>query len=237
MTSYIEKNLPIGFLSQLAEQESWRKEVYRPVYYIHKWWAKRLGSVFRGIILAACAKEESDIQGDFYKSTNFSNITIFDPFMGSGVAVGEAIKLGCKAIGRDINPVSATIVKASLSQYNPNDVECVFRDIERNVKKRVKSYFKSKLENGSIVDVLYYFWVKIIDCPICEKQIELFKSRIFSKNAVPKKDKSARSMCPQCSSINHTVYNNTSTTCQTCDHNYDPQKGNINKGKVICPNC
>jgi hypothetical protein len=99
MTAYIEKDFPIGFLSQLAEQESWRKEVYRPVYYIHKWWAKRLGSVFRGIILAACAKEESDIQGDFYKAINFSDITIFDPFMGSGVAVGEAIKLGCKVIG------------------------------------------------------------------------------------------------------------------------------------------
>lgn len=237
MTAYIEKDFPIGFLSQLAEQESWRKEVYRPVYYIHKWWAKRLGSVFRGIILAACAKEESDIQENFYKSINFSNITIFDPFMGSGVAVGEAIKLGCKAIGRDINPVSATIVKASLSQYNPNEVESVFSDIERNVKKRIKSYFKSKLEDGSTVDVLYYFWVKIIDCPNCEKQIELFKTRIFSKNAVPKKDKAARSICPQCSSINHTVYNSTSTTCQSCDHNYDPQKGNISNGKVICPSC
>ena len=237
MTAYIEKDFPIGFLSQLAEQESWRKEVYRPVYYIHKWWAKRLGSVFRGIILAACTKEGSGIQENFYKSINFSNITIFDPFMGSGVAVGEAIKLGCKTIGRDINPVSAAIVKASLSQYNPNEVESVFDDIERNVKKRITSYFKSKLEDGSTVDVLYYFWVKIIDCPNCEKQIDLFKTRIFSKNAVPKKDKAARSICPQCSSINHTVYNDTSTTCQFCDYNYDPQKGNIRNGKVICPGC
>jgi len=237
MTSYIEKDFPIGFLSRLAEQESWRKEVYRPVYYIHKWWAKRLGSVFRGIVLAACAEENSNIQEIFYKPINFSDITIFDPFMGSGVAVGEAVKLGCKAIGRDINPVSATIVKASLSQYNPDEVENIFSNIERKVKKRIKSYFKSKLQNGSIVDVLYYFWVKIIDCPVCEKQIELFKSRIFSKNAVPKKDKSARSICPQCSSINHTVYNSTSTTCQTCELNYNPQKGNITNGKVICPNC
>jgi len=237
MTSYIEKDFPIGFLSQLAEQESWRKEVYRPVYYIHKWWAKRLGSVFRGIVLAACTEEKSDILGDYYKPIDFSDITIFDPFMGSGVAVGEAIKLGCKAIGRDINPVSATIVQASLSQYNPNKVERLFIDIERKTKERVKSYFKSRLKNGSTVDVLYYFWVKIVACPNCEKQIDLFKSRIFSKNAVPRKDKSARYICPQCSAINNTVYNSTSTTCQACNLNYNPQKGNIIKGKVICPHC
>ena len=71
MTAYIEKDFPIGFLSQLAEQESWRKEVYRPVYYIHKWWAKRLGSVFRGIILAACAGENSNIQEIFLNLSTF----------------------------------------------------------------------------------------------------------------------------------------------------------------------
>ena len=44
---------PIEFISELAEMESWRKEVHRPIYHIHKWWAKRLGSVFRGILLSS----------------------------------------------------------------------------------------------------------------------------------------------------------------------------------------
>ena len=44
---------PFEFLSQLAERESWRKEVHRPIYHVHKWWAKRLGSVFRGILLGS----------------------------------------------------------------------------------------------------------------------------------------------------------------------------------------
>ena len=42
---------PFEFLSRLAERESWRKEIHRPIYHVHKWWAKRLGSVFRGILL------------------------------------------------------------------------------------------------------------------------------------------------------------------------------------------
>ena len=35
---------PFEFLSRVAERESWRKELHRPVYHVHKWWAKRLGS-------------------------------------------------------------------------------------------------------------------------------------------------------------------------------------------------
>ena len=50
---------PFEFLSQLAERESWRKEVHRPIYHVHKWWAKRLGSVFRGILLGAKLPEDA----------------------------------------------------------------------------------------------------------------------------------------------------------------------------------
>ena len=49
---------PFEFLSQLAERESWRKEIHRPIYHVHKWWAKRLGSVFRGILLGAMLPED-----------------------------------------------------------------------------------------------------------------------------------------------------------------------------------
>src|SRR5437879_5335058 len=33
---------PFERLSAIAEHESWRKEVFRPVYHMHKWWAQRL---------------------------------------------------------------------------------------------------------------------------------------------------------------------------------------------------
>ena len=41
------KQFPVWEVSEIAERESWRKEVNRPIYHIHKWWAQRLGSVFR----------------------------------------------------------------------------------------------------------------------------------------------------------------------------------------------
>ena len=61
---------PFEFLSQLAERESWRKEIHRPIYHVHKWWAKRLGSVFRGILLGTLLPEEDDLPKAFYKTAS-----------------------------------------------------------------------------------------------------------------------------------------------------------------------
>jgi len=107
----------------LAEQESWRKEIYRPVYYLHKWWARRLGSVFRGIVLGSCLERDADFWAHFYGTNDFGSLTVFDPFMGSGVTVGEALKLGCRVIGRDINPVAYHACRASFAPYELRAVQ------------------------------------------------------------------------------------------------------------------
>src|SRR5437899_8028181 len=65
---------PFEFLSQLAERESWRKEVHRPIYHVHKWWAKRLGSVFRGILIGSTLPPGSDLATAFYKPHRFSDV-------------------------------------------------------------------------------------------------------------------------------------------------------------------
>ena len=54
----IERNFPCAEISALAIHESWRKEICRPIYYIHKWWARRLGSIFRAIILGSLSNTE-----------------------------------------------------------------------------------------------------------------------------------------------------------------------------------
>lgn len=181
MPKLIEKDFPFAELSRIAERESWRKEIYRPVYYLHKWWAKRLGSVFRGILLGACLEDNQNFWERFYQKNSFGNITVFDPFMGSGVTLGEAIKLGCRVIGRDINPVSFLACKASLSRYNLNEIFSTYQNIERQLAPRLLSYFSTQTQTGEEAIVLYYFLVKIVSCPNCENVIELFKTRFFQK--------------------------------------------------------
>jgi putative DNA methylase len=237
MAKLIESNFPFARLSRIAEQESWRKEVYRPVYYLHKWWARRLGTVFRGIILASRLEDTADFWTRFYGSNDFHDTTLFDPFMGSGVTVGEAIKLGCHAIGRDINSVAVTACRTAFTEYDRVAVQETFRKLEATIAPTLLSLFQTRTANGDVATVLYYFMVKILDCPHCNRQIELFKSRIFSANAVPKKDPSARALCPACGMIVHTQYNSESALCTDCNHQFNPQKGPVLGSMVHCPEC
>ena len=47
------------FLSKLAERESWRKEIHRPVYHIHKWWAQRPLAACRAVLFASLVDDPS----------------------------------------------------------------------------------------------------------------------------------------------------------------------------------
>ena len=71
-------------------------------------------------------------------------------------------------------------------------------DIENSVKGNIEQWYTSISKDNDKLLVLYYFWVNTVKCKYCNHEIDLFKSRIFSKNAVPKKDSTARSVCPKC---------------------------------------
>jgi putative DNA methylase len=75
--------------------------------------------------------------------------------MGSGTTVGEAHKLGCRVIGRDINPVSYFIVKNALSTHDISEVRQTFKTIDRDVSHRIKAYYKARTDHYGLVDVLY----------------------------------------------------------------------------------
>ena len=237
MPKLIENDFPYAELSLVAERESWRKEVHRPIYYLHKWWARRLGSVFRGIVLSACLENSENFWDRFYDKNSFDSTVVFDPFMGSGVAVGEAIKLGCKAAGRDINPVAYLACYAAFSRYAATEVHAVYRHLEQTLASKLLSYFQTRTSEGQDATVLYYFLVKVVPCPDCEKAIDLFKTRIFSKNAMPRNDPSARALCPACGAVNATVFKADRVRCSACSSAYNPQQGNIKGAKVHCDGC
>jgi putative DNA methylase len=231
----IERGFPIRQISQLAEHESWRKEVHRPIYHIHKWWAQRLGSVFRAMILGALADLDVDIWEEFYKHHNFAGKVVLDPFMGSGTTLGECAKLGAKPIGIDINPVSTFIVTQSLTRVDINKLERVFTEIEADVRPEVSRYYKTiDPDTGGEIAVLYYFWVKQVTTPRGET-VPLFSSYVFSKDAYLKKKPVAKIVCPSCWSINAGRYDATELVCGSCSYSFNPQSGPVQGQYVTAP--
>lgn len=235
--SAIENGFPFEKLAEVAELESWRKEINRPIYHIHKWWAQRLGSVFRAILIAAARPKDADIMSLFYQKLSLEGLTVFDPFMGSGTTIGEASKLGARAVGRDINPVAVFAVQNALGEYSREEVLRTFCAIEKDLAETLKSFYVALLPDGTKCEALYYFWVKTIPCPVCNQSVDLFSSRIFSAHAYPTKHPEAKALCPACDAINPVNYDSLSVTCRQCGKSYNPQIGNAKGGKATCPVC
>jgi putative DNA methylase len=230
----IEYNFPFLEISKIAKQESWRKEINRPIYHIHKWWAIRLGSVFRGILLGVLLDENQDVMDFYYKKNNFDKKVIFDPFMGSGTTLGETVKLGAKAVGCDINPISTYIVNQAFVNIPESELDKYFSIIERNVKEKIQTFYLTHDPlTGESIPVLYYFWVKILKCPNGE-HVPLFSNYVFSKNAYPKKKPQAQIICPECWSIFQDRYDSTRTICPYCKKEFNPQIGQANGKEIYC---
>jgi putative DNA methylase len=228
---------PFEFLSTVAERESWRKELYRPIYHIHKWWAQRLGSVFRGILLGCLLAESTDLKEAFYQRHDFSEISVFDPFMGSGTTLGEAHKLGCTTLGRDINPVACESVRIALGPMERQQLQNAFVHLSTTVGERIRGLYQSTDARGQQCDVLYYFWVKYVPCPHCNADVELFSTRIIARNAYPDRKPEVQICCPQCGDIFPALNSDSHVHCHTCGLDFDPHLGPADGANATCPFC
>ena len=233
----IEGNFPIEYLSEVAEIESWRKELYRPIYYMHKWWARRLGSVFRAVILGACFDDNSNIMDLLYEPVDLNGLVVFDPFMGSGTTVGEAHKLGCTVIGKDINPVAFRLSKIALSKISRKKLLHQFNLLREQTAEELLELYRSADDNGRVCDVLYYFWVKVLPCPTCKNSVDLFSTYIFARHAYPKKHPQVHIVCPACSHIFPGAYDENCIECPDCNLSFNPHLGNASRAKVLCRHC
>ena len=234
----IETDLfPFDFISRLAERESWRKEIHRPIYHLHKWWAKRLGSVFRGILLGTILAEDCDFAEEFYKTHKISGLTVFDPFMGSGTTIGEAHKLGFTALGRDINPVAVESVRTALGPMDRGALESAFEELSRDVGERIQGIYRSKDSTGRICDVLYFFWVMQVPCVDCRKPVDLFPSWVIARNAYPQRKPEIQILCPSCGDIFPGLYGRKSAICRSCTFKFNPEDGTAKGAKATCSQC
>jgi putative DNA methylase len=237
MRSIEADDYPFEFLSRLAERESWRKEIHRPIYHVHKWWAKRLGSVFRGILLGCTLPKGADLASEFYVTRAPSATTVFDPFMGSGTTIGEAHKLSMIALGRDINPVAVEAVATAFGPMDRQNIIAAFDRLSATVGDKIRALYTSNDSSGRLCDVLYYFWVMQTNCPACAGNVDLFSSYVIARNAYPDRKPEVQILCPSCGNIFQGLHTDRSSTCPACRQRFDPSAGAARGAKAHCQRC
>jgi len=89
----IERDFDVPFVADLALHEKQIQQNYRPIIAVHKWFARRPGTLFRALILSEFG--QGALRELFYRANKLSGVHIADPFMGGGTPLLEANRLGC----------------------------------------------------------------------------------------------------------------------------------------------
>jgi putative DNA methylase len=244
----IETYFPFSKVNEIAYKESNAKRYYRPILTLHKWFARRLGSVFRSILIYASltssiseledhqALGEKNFWDVYLQEHDFHNLIVLDPFMGGGTTIVEAIRLGFKGIiGGDLNPVAWFTVKKELEEVNIDTLQIEFEKLSSKIVSELSKYYKTQCEHClQHADVMYFFWVKEIRCEQCLETIPLFRSYLFAYNRT--NSTLGYILCPKCGAIFQKPIKK-NLQCIKCSYVFDPLSYIVKRGKYYCPHC
>ena len=109
------------------------------MYRLHRYWSKK----------------PSDAVADLVDKWSPDGGIVLDPFCGSGVVLGEAVRLGRRAVGIDINPMAVFISRTMLSPVNLSQMVEAFECVKSRVASTTDALYATtciKCGGHGIVD-------------------------------------------------------------------------------------
>lgn len=213
----------------LALREKQIQQSYRPIIGIHKWFARRPGSVFRSLLLTEFV--DLPLEQSYWQSNSISG-TIADPFMGGGTTVYESLRLGLSVIGCDINPMSYWLVRQAVESCNLEQLRYYGNKIWTNLNEAVGDlYITSCLICRNPATVKYFLWAKEAVCPRCGDDVPLLPG--FQLAAAVRHPRRVF-YCPDCKELTE-VSKDGEPNCRLCSI---PLGGSsVRRGTATCRNC
>lgn len=198
----IEEQFDISFVAGMALREKQIQQNYRPIIAVHKWFARRPGTLFRALILAEFG--DAPLSDLFFESNNFSGRKVVDPFIGGGTPLLEANRTGCDVNGFDINPMAAWIVREEIEHLDIAAYQDAASRFLSRLTDEIGSLYQTNcpLYGDINVPVKYYLWVKVIDCKVCGRDIDLFPGYLVSEDARHPRNVL---VCPDCGELNEVM--------------------------------
>jgi putative DNA methylase len=222
--------LPFGDLVRFATREGRRP---RPIYQIHKWFARRLGCSFRAVLVGAASAPTADFWKAYYETANLQGFTVLDPFVGGGTSVVEAARLGASAIGIDVDPIACAVTTAELTAATLEDLLPTLRSLQESVGKTIAPFHAVKSPDGEQLAAIHYFWVQIVTCPSCKKSGEAHPNYVLAEEAGQKR----WAFCRRCHEPHALRASQQSFTCSSCETKTALDSAPVQNGTYTCPHC
>jgi len=229
----IEYQFDIPFIADLALREKQIQQNHRPIISVHKWFARRPGTLFRGLLLSEFASPP--LRERFYEPQTFKGVRIADPFMGGGIPLIEANRIGCDILGYDINPMAYWIVQREVERVDLDAYRREAKALRQNLEEEIGHLYRTRcLQCGSArAHVKYFLWVKTITCKGCGQDIRLFPGTLVAQNV---RHPTNVFVCPGCGNLTEAEDRKHPGCCTICGNpllTNIPAKGN----RCTCPQC
>ncbi len=251
MTNTWDK-LPLEAIDWFAEREAINRNYYRPIYSLHKWWARRPGTTFRALGLAMLTDDRVHAKDILRENTSgsfdglyfqdqqdkFSDKTVLDPFVGGGTTLFELNRLGAQTIGYELNPVAWWTAKKSIDEADLKSLRAEFEQLLNDVRQELDKYYTTKdPDTGKECEILYSLQTQEVECLSCGESVHLFPRYELGKK---KKTSPAVVYCKNndCDDrieyLDHEI--GETETCSSCGEKFDPSEGTYGYGKFTCSN-
>lgn len=229
----IEKDFDVEFVTSLALREKQIQQNYRPIIAVHKWFARRPGTLFRGLLLSEFV--HGSLRETFYRAHDLATCHVADPFMGGGTPILEANRIGCDVTGFDINPMAWWIVKQEIEHLDLDGYAQAAASLRSALEDEIGHLYRTRcIHCGSDqAHVKYFLWVKVQTCTGCGKEMDLFPGYLLAADARHPKNVF---VCASCGALTETDSREQPGNCQQCGADLLVD-GPAKRGVCTCPQC
>lgn len=222
--------LPVADLARIAMREGIRP---RPAYQAHKWFARRLAITARSLLVAAATPSGERFWPAFYRGDLWRDKTVLDPFVGGGVMLLEARRLGADVRGVDIEPVAAAIARFQTTLRDLPDLREPLQKLIDGVGMQMASYYRVQNEHGEPETLVHAFWVQQMRCRGCRTTFDAHPTFRFAWDQAQSRQWVA---CSGCSQVLERKFEAQSIVC-ACGSKTKPDEGHGSNGSATCPTC
>ncbi|SEH53713.1 Adenine-specific DNA methylase, contains a Zn-ribbon domain [Halopenitus malekzadehii] len=234
----IERGFPIERVNEIAEKEGRAKMHYRPIYTMHKWWARRLGCVFRAISLYTLLDDPEKVE-------------VFEPGKNNETLDGWGDE-------------TETDVASLINRVDMSDPESLWELYPKDVRVKDKKILDPFMGGGTSLVEASRFGAEVVGNDlnpvawfVTKKQLEAGETNVMDLEAAFKQVKEDvadeilqyyKTPCPNGDHKADVMYNFwvKELDCVSCGHtvplfkDYRVAKGryeNDDKYNVLCPDC
>lgn len=223
------ERLPIAELAVLADRESRQPQA---IYKTHKWFARRLGTSMRALVLGLTYEDESAFWENFGGAPQLSG-TLLDPFVGGGTIITEASRLGMDVIGVDVDPVAAAITGFQMALADAPSVLPVLEELMRDVGSTIAPFHQVISPEGGTLVAVHHFWVQVHRCEACDVEFELHPT--YEIGRTPSLGTRAL-VCSECGAMAEVPLETEYLKC-SCGARTPSAAGPVSRGVARCPAC